>query len=133
MRYSRRRQAILRIVQDTECHPTADWVYGEARKQLPGISLGTVYRNLKLLSESGEVRAYEGAGGVSRFDGCVVEHYHFRCERCGVMVDVQEPVNRELDRRVMERTGLKVNYHVLEFRGLCVDCQQNEFGSVTDK
>ncbi len=133
MRYSRRRQAILRIVQDTECHPTADWVYGEARKQLPGISLGTVYRNLKLLSESGEVRAYEGAGGVSRFDGCVAEHYHFRCERCGVMVDVQEPVNRELDRRVMERTGLKVNYHVLEFRGLCVDCQQNEFGSVTDK
>ncbi len=131
MRYSSRREAILRIVQGTQCHPTADWVYSEARKQLPGISLGTVYRNLKLLSESGQLHAYEGAGGVSRFDGCVTEHYHFRCQRCGVMVDVQEPVDRELDRRVAERTGLRVNYHVLEFRGLCVYCQQNGTESVT--
>lgn len=122
MRKSKQRDAILNVVKSTDCHPTADWVYREARKQIPGLSLGTVYRNLRVLCELGEVRCYEGAGGVSRFDGAVATHYHFRCDRCGEMQDVEARVDPSLDRQVADRTGLCIRDHVLEFRGLCKEC-----------
>lgn len=123
MRKSRQRDAILSVVKSTDCHPTADWVYHEARRRIPGLSLGTVYRNLKVLCELGWVRCYEGPGGVSRFDGAVATHHHFRCDRCGEMQDVDAPVDASLDRQVADRTGLDVRYHVLEFRGLCEGCR----------
>ena len=126
MRTSRQREAILRVLRSTVCHPTADWVYGEVKREIPGISLGTVYRNLRLLTETGEVRSYESTGGVSRYDGCAAPHYHFRCERCGALIDIEEPVNEDLDRRVAVRTGLHIRCHVLEFRGLCGGCQKAE-------
>ena len=129
MRNSKQRDAILNVVKSTECHPTADWVYHEARKRVPGLSLGTVYRNLRVLCELGQVRCYEGAGGVSRFDGAVATHYHFRCERCGDMQDVEAPVDPCLDRQVAERTGLYINNHVIEFRGLCKECLRESTGS----
>jgi Fur family transcriptional regulator, peroxide stress response regulator len=121
---SRQREAILRVVRGTNCHPTAEWVYCEVKKAIPGISLGTVYRNLGLLADQGELCTLEGAGGVSRYDGCTASHYHFRCERCGVVIDVDEPVDLEIDRRVSARSGLKVRGHTLEFRGLCLECEQ---------
>ncbi len=123
MRTSRQREAILQVVRGTKRHPTAEWIYGEVRKRVPGISLGTVYRNLKLLCESGEVRLCERIDGVSRYDGCTMMHQHFCCESCGAMVDIQEPADLELDRRVAATTGLRIRSHVLEFRGLCMDCQ----------
>jgi Fur family transcriptional regulator, peroxide stress response regulator len=110
-------------VRGTDCHPTAEWVYDEVKKQLPGISLGTVYRNLKLLCRSGEVFACEGAGGMSRYDGCTTTHHHFRCEACGTMIDIDEQVDSRLDERVAASTGLRIRCHVLEFRGLCRDCE----------
>ncbi|MBN1152787.1 MAG: transcriptional repressor, partial [Dehalococcoidia bacterium] len=105
------------------CHPSAEWVYSQVKRELPNISLGTVYRNLRRLTEAGEIASYESTGGVSRFDGCAATHYHFRCERCGAMIDIDEPVNTDLDRRVAAHTGLDIRCHVLEFRGLCRDCQ----------
>jgi len=131
MRTSRQREAILRVLRSTACHPTADWVYGEVKREIPGISLGTVYRNLRLLTETGEVRSYESIGGVSRYDGCAAPHYHFRCERCGVLIDVEEPVDQDLDKRVAVRTGLHIRCHVLEFRGLCDGCQKADEVSST--
>jgi Fe2+ or Zn2+ uptake regulation protein len=56
-RYSRQREHILKIVQNTDSHPTADWVYEQARAVIPNISLGTVYRNLNLLVEEGLIQA----------------------------------------------------------------------------
>ncbi len=124
MRTSRQREAILQVVRSAECHPTAEWIYREVSKRLPGISLGTVYRNLKLLCESGELRSCEPVGGVSRYDGCTTTHHHFRCEACGAMVDIEGQVDSELDDRVAARTGLRIRSHVLEFRGLCTECQR---------
>jgi len=124
MRNSKQREAILQVVRSTDVHPTAEWVYSEVKRTIPGISLGTVYRNLRLLSEAGEVWAYEGGGGVCRYDGCTTSHYHFRCERCGAVIDIDEPVDRDIDRRVAASSGLQIRCHVLEFRGLCRQCQQ---------
>ncbi len=122
---TRQKEAILRVLKSTTSHPTADWIYSEVRKEIPNISLGTVYRNLKLLWESGEISEMDFSGTFSRFDSNPDNHYHFRCERCGRVFDVDEPVNKETDDRVAQKTGFKIFYHRLEFRGLCRECQES--------
>jgi len=112
------------VLRNTTCHPTANWIYEQVRKEIPDISLGTVYRNLRLLREAGKVLEIDMTGTFGRFDGNVENHYHFRCERCGQVFDVDEPVNIEINDRVARKTGFKISYHRLEFRGLCWLCQK---------
>jgi len=127
-RNTRQREIILSILRSTRSHPTADWIYEEAKKEIPHISKGTVYRNLRVLQENGQVSELNLGGAESRFEARQQNHYHFRCERCGRVIDVDEPVDTELDRKVAGRTGLKISYHQLEFRGLCQDCQREQRG-----
>ncbi len=123
-RETKQRKTILRILKNTKAHPTVDWIYDEVRKAIPNISKGTVYRNLQVLQEDGAVTELNLNGTLSRYEAKQDNHYHFRCERCGRVFDLDEPVNHELDKMVAKRTGLRVSYHQLEFRGLCQDCQQ---------
>jgi Fur family peroxide stress response transcriptional regulator len=123
MRKTRQKATILEVLKGTTSHPTADWIYNEVRKEIPNISLGTVYRNLRLLSESGEILELVLCGSLSRFDARNDNHYHFRCEKCGQVFDVDEPVNFELDKIAARRTGFRIIYHRLEFYGLCLECQ----------
>ncbi len=122
MRKTRQKEAILEVLRGTTSHPTADWVYNEVRKEIPNISLGTVYRNLRLLCQNGEILELVLCGSLSRFDARSDNHYHFRCEKCGQVFDVDEPVNKGMDGRVARKTGFVVIYHRLEFRGLCREC-----------
>ena len=122
-RKTNQREAILRLLRGTRSHPTADNIYDEVRREIPNISKGTVYRNLKVLQELGEIKELNLDGTISRFEIAQSAHYHFRCERCGRILDLDEPIHGELDRRVAERTGLKISHHQLEFRGLCQNCQ----------
>jgi len=123
-RETKQREAILNILRSFDSHPTADWVYDEVRKVIPNISKGTVYRNLKILRDIGGIAELNLSGTVSRYEGKQENHYHFRCEKCGQVFDLEEPVNKELDDKVARNTGFKVSCHQLEFRGLCKDCQQ---------
>ncbi len=123
MRRSKQREAILDFLRNTSSHPTAYQIYEAVRKEIPNISLGTVYRNLKLLSSEAEILELDLAGSLSRFDGDTRSHYHFRCEGCGRVFDVDEPVDLERNERVAKKTGFMVSHHILEFRGLCRDCQ----------
>jgi len=124
MRKSRQREAIVRALMSTTSHPTAEWVYEEVKREIPNVSLGTVYRNLKLLKERGEILELEQPGQYRRFDGNAANHYHFRCGGCGRVYDVDEPLVQGIDRRVEQKTGFQVWYHRLEFHGLCRDCQE---------
>ena len=124
-RETKQREAIFNILRHTDSHPTADLIYDEVRKVVPKISKGTVYRNLKILREDGEISELNLSGTVSRYEGNQENHYHFRCESCGRVYDLNEPINQELDERIAKNTGFKVKYHQLEFRGICKDCQQN--------
>ena len=119
------RETILRILSGTKSHPTADQIYDEVRKKIPNISKGTVYRNLKVLQELGQIRELNLNGTISRFEVMQSNHYHFRCENCGKVLDLDLPIQAELDHQVAEGTGLKISYHQLEFRGLCHDCQSS--------
>ncbi len=124
LRRTKQREVILRVLRTTNSHPTVDWIYDEVRKEIPHISLGTVYRNLKLLQEGGKILEIDLSGAFSRFDGNPDNHYHFRCEKCGRVFDVDEPVNTELDERIARKMGFDVLYHRIEFRGLCKECQK---------
>jgi len=123
-RETKQREAILRVLRSTRSHPTADVIYEAVRKEIPNISKGTVYRNLQILQKDGAISELNLNGTLSRFEAKQDSHYHFRCELCGRVFDLDEPVDYELDKRVGKRTGFKVSYHQTEFRGLCKDCQQ---------
>jgi len=123
-RKSRQREAILRVLRAAACHPTAEWIYEQARREIPNLSLGTVYRNLRLLKQAGTILELDLAGAASRFDSNTEPHYHLECEECGGIFDIGESVDESIDDRVSGETGYKVNHHYLRFRGLCQDCQR---------
>jgi Fe2+ or Zn2+ uptake regulation protein len=123
-RESRQREAVLDVLRQATSHPTADWVYDEVRKRIPNISKGTVYRNLKALRDAGEISELNLSGSISRYEGRRDNHYHFRCEQCGRIFDLEEPVNEALNEKIARQTGFRVTGHQLEFRGLCNDCRE---------
>ncbi len=123
-RATKQRAAILEVLRNTRSHPTADQIYDAVRKEIPNISKGTVYRNLQVLREDGAISELNLNGTLSRYEAKQESHYHFRCERCGRVFDLDEPVIHELDDRVAKRTGFEVSYHQTEFRGLCKDCKK---------
>lgn len=103
-------------------HPTADWVYGRLKGEFPNLSLGTVYRNLNVLLEQGLIGKIDFGSTYDRFDGNTGPHYHFVCERCGAIIDLEVPIDRSLDRRVNEATPYTVRRHRIEFYGVCDRC-----------
>ena len=122
-RVTKQREAILKVLKNTRSHPTADQIYDEVRKEIPNISKGTIYRNLQVLQEDGAIFALNLNGTLSRYEVKQESHYHFRCEKCGRVFDLYEPIDKEIDARVSRQTGFKVSHHQTEFRGLCKDCQ----------
>jgi len=124
-RKSKQKDAILRVVKSTHVHPTADWVYEQVRREIPNISLGTVYRNLKLLTHDGEILELSDAGTVGRFDGNTRDHYHFRCEECNRIFDLNEPIDKTINKRIARETGVSISRHSLVFYGVCQDCRSD--------
>jgi len=122
-RKTKQREAILKVLKTTDSHPTAQWVYEQVRRELPHISLGTVYRDLKLLKQSGEIEELKFCSSQSRFDGNTGKHSHFCCLKCNSVFDIQEPVDDALDKRVAKENHIDIHYHRLEFFGLCRNCR----------
>ncbi|MFW6035110.1 MAG: Fur family transcriptional regulator [Halothermotrichaceae bacterium] len=123
-RMTKQRKLILETLQSTDTHPTADWVYEKVKKEIPNISLGTVYRNLNLLADMGKIMVLNYGSSYSRFDGNPDNHYHFTCEKCEKVFDIDIPLDEELDKQVTEKTPYYVTKHRTEFYGLCPDCQK---------
>ena len=121
-RQSKQRDLVIRILRSTRSHPTAEWIYDEARKEMPSISLGTVYRNLSLLKDNGEILQLDIGPSLCRYDGNATNHYHFRCEQCQRVFDVDMPVMSAIDEEAASKTGFKVSHHIMEFRGICHEC-----------
>ena len=87
MRYSHQRETIREIISSTNIHPTADWIFQQAKDKIPNISLGSVYRNLRQLAADGAIRTiYDGS--VARYDWNIEPHDHLKCRICGDIVDI---------------------------------------------
>ena len=124
-RSTRQRTLVFRAVQERRDHPSADQIYLEVRERDPKISRGTVYRNLNLLAENGDVR-HVRLPGVDRFDWRTEPHYHLLCTGCGKVCDVPVPYRAELDRALSEQTGYAIAFHRTTFEGLCPDCRREK-------
>ena len=119
-RYSRQRELIYQTLLGTTGHPTAEMVYQWLKPENPNLALGTVYRNLNLLAEEGSIARM--AFPVERYDASTLPHTHFRCRRCGSVHDLEEPYDRQLDRRAAEESEHRIEGHELLYFGVCAAC-----------
>jgi Fur family transcriptional regulator, peroxide stress response regulator len=116
-RRSRQREVILRIVRETDSHPTAEWIYERARRRIPNLSLGTVYRNLSLLVEEAAIQRLMTGDGVVRYDRRLGDHAHFICTETGRVMDVEAPAMDELIELFRHQTGHRVTSCRILFYG----------------
>ena len=123
LKKTKQKEVILRVLQSTNSHPTATWIYDEVRKELPHISLATVYRNLRQSRERGEILELDIGGSLSRFDHRTDNHEHFWCDKCNQILDVNEPIDEKVNGRVVGKTGFQVSHYRRVFHGLCRECQ----------
>ena len=127
LRMTTQRKVILEELRKLNTHPSADEIYEVVRLRLPRISLGTVYRNLEVLSELGEIQKLELSGSLKRFDWNTNKHYHIRCIRCDRVEDAPvAPLNR-LEDELYDATVFEIIGHNLEFTGLCPECSRKDF------
>lgn len=125
LKYSRQRKAIKEFMMTRKDHPTADVVYMNVRKEFPNISLGTVYRNLTLLSDMGELLRLRVGDGLDHFDATITPHYHFICKDCGAVTDLEIPIIHSINTAADENFNGRIDGHVTYFYGTCGHCLTN--------
>ena len=123
LRMTQQRRVILEELAAVTSHPTADELYQSVRRRLPRISLGTVYRNLEIMAQKGEIQRIGAAGTQRRFDATTAVHYHIRCTTCGRVADLSlKPIIR-LEQEAANISGFAISGHWVEFQGACPECQ----------
>ena len=122
LKYSRQRESIKNFLMTRKDHPTADVVYQHIRMVNPNISLGTVYRNLALLSDIGEIQKIHVGDGVDHFDATVEPHYHAVCTKCQRVIDLDMDYLEETDITASKHFNGKILDHIVTFRGICENC-----------
>ena len=124
LKRSKQRDMIMNFLISRKDHPTADVVYMNVRKENPNISLGTVYRNLTLLSDLGEIQRLRVGDGVDHFDADTSPHYHFVCSDCGSVIDLEmDDINSITEVAAAHFKG-RIAGHVTYFHGTCENCME---------
>lgn len=122
MRYSKQKNLIYDIINKNREHFTADQVYREAKKEIPDISLGTVYRNLNNLVLEHKVRRIKMEDGTDRFDHTNDFHEHFICTNCNNIMDISSK-NKVIPKSI---EGNKVMSYEVFYKGICKNCLEKE-------
>lgn len=124
-RISKQREIILEELRKVNTHPTADEIYKIVQKRVPKISLGTVYRNLEVLSENKEILKLDLGTNKKRYDGDIKKHYHIRCVKC----DRVDDINIDLI-KFNHDFSLLTDYEIIEYRldflGICPECKKDQ-------
>ena len=126
-KHSRKRDAILSCVRGTTCHPTAEWVYTQLKPEIPDLSLGTVYRNLAMFLEEGQIISVGTVDGQERYDARTDFHAHLVCRRCRCVTDI-EPTDevKTVCEALARSSGCKPDGISLSYTGLCRNCLAGE-------
>lgn len=128
LKYSRQREEIKNFLAERKDHPTAEMVYRNVRNRCPNISLATVYRNLSLLADTGEIARLRVGDGTDHFDADTSPHYHFVCTRCGAVMDVKtECLDAVVASAGADFDG-RIEGHVAYFYGVCGGCSRKDAG-----
>lgn len=122
LNYSKQREAIYNFLMTRKDHPTAEVVYQNVRKDLPNISFGTVYRNLGVLSETGQIRKLQGAGNVDHFDADTSPHSHFICNCCSKVDDIFGELDTDIDKEASKLYDGQITMHDIYYFGICKEC-----------
>ncbi len=122
VKYSRQRQLIYNFLMSRKDHPTADVVYQNVRQEHPNISLGTVYRNLTLLSERGDIQRLQVGDGVDHFDADTSQHCHFLCSECDSLTDLRIDGLDDALARVRQSFDGRIEKQATCFYGVCGRC-----------
>ena len=126
LKYSRQRESIKEFLMTRTDHPTAETIYENLRKEYPKISLGTVYRNLSLLTDIGEIQTISTGVGPDRFDGNVHPHYHFICKHCGQVIDLKMQGLEHINLLAQHEFSGSIEGHTVFFCGSCEECLEKE-------
>ena len=122
LKHSKQRDSIKEFLATRKDHPTADVVYMNVRQSFSNISLGTVYRNLTLLADIGEIARLRVGDGVDHFDYDTSPHHHFICSECGSVTDLNMPFMEQMTKAVRENFEGEVEGQVTYFYGRCGNC-----------
>ena len=115
LKRSKQRESIKKFLISRYDHPTAETVYMNIKEEFPNISLGTVYRNLSLLSETGQILKLNMPDSADRFDGRITPHDHFVCERCHCVEDIFLDDNEEITIAAQKKFDGKIRSHTTTF------------------
>lgn len=121
-RNTRQRAVILEKLREMTSHPAADEIFAMTRASLPHISLGTVYRNLELLTRQGEILCLENGSSQKRFDGNVMPHHHVRCTQCGRLSDIETDISLPPVGSI-KVDGFTLTGAQIVFEGVCSRCK----------
>lgn len=126
LKYSRQRECIREFVKNSQTHPTADDVYAGIKSDFPNISLGTVYRNLSLLADLGEILKISVGNGPDRFDCNVKPHSHFICTKCNCIKDIDLEEIDCIKEKFSKSFEGEITAHTTTFYGICKECLEKE-------
>lgn len=118
---TRQRQLIYEIICQSDRHMTAEQIYLAAKRRMPSIAMGTVYRNLGLMVDAGEIRRVVISNEPDRFDRTLEPHHHMICARCGQVTDV---ALTDMQSYLERQTGVDVVSYDLSIRYICSECQE---------
>lgn len=122
LRHSHQRERIYEYLTQSREHPSAEMVYNDLRSEIPNLSIGTVYRNLKLLEELGKVRRVTSFQGIERYDTVCEDHVHFLCGSCGILHDLENADIKDIRASLTLEDGYEFSKLDLTITGLCPDC-----------
>ena len=120
MRRTNQKDLILKIINNSCTHPTANEIYEQARKEISNISLGTVYRILNNLIEKSEIRTIQSIDNIHRYDNVNWKHDHFICIKCGTVDDIEKMNNKEI-KMINNNKVLDCD---ITYKGICNKCQE---------
>lgn len=123
-RETKQRRMVYDAVMKHFDHPNAEDIYAEVHALDGKISKATVYRNLRLLAENGEIMPVK-VPGADRFDSTLTLHYHIICTECGAVEDVPIEYEAEKDSCAESLTGYDIKRHRTVFEGICPKCRKN--------
>lgn len=121
---TKQREAVLQAIRESEEHLTANEVFENARRILPGISFATVYNSLRYLKKEGLIGEVQFGADASRYDRKLTRHDHAICNKCGKLVDMELSLPAGLLEEAAGRSKFEAESIELTLRGLCPECSE---------
>ncbi|GIN85968.1 peroxide-responsive repressor PerR [Heyndrickxia sporothermodurans] len=122
LRITPQRLLILETIQNLKSHPTVEDIH----RELPYISLATIYNNVKLFVKLHILSELPYGTGISKYEMFQPNHYHVICELCGKIEDFNYPLLKEVEQAAAKLTNFEIEYHHFEVYGICRKCQEQK-------